>query len=153
LDDVTAQGNMIALNIAQSGSAQGSNPYGWYRARVYVDDACDAQLHFAACSDRLTLFVNGERVGPSPGPPEDRCGDWAATFDLRLKAGENVLCALADNLGLIKGDWQIGKGQEHEKKGIYGPVTLTPTGGCYQIDIARWRFRGRLHGEREGWFA
>jgi hypothetical protein len=136
--------SMIALG-------NGPNPYGCYRATVSMDEACDAQLHFAACSDRLTLWVNGERIGSSDIPPEDRRQEWTATFDVRMKAGRNTLCVLADNLGLIKGDWQIGKDQSQEKKGIYGPVTLTPTGGCYQVDVARWRFQGMLHGEREEW--
>lgn len=135
---------MIALG-------NGSNPYGWYRATITLDEATSANLHFAACSDRLTLFVNGQRVGSCPVPPEDRRGDWTAGFDINLHEGQNTLCVLADGLGLIKGDWQIGKGQEHEKKGIYGPVTLTPDGGCYQIEVSRWRFQGTLHGEREGW--
>lgn len=145
IDDLATQGNMIPRI--------GSNPYGWYRATIYHEDGGDAQLHFAACSDRLTLFVNGERISSSPIPPEDRRTDWTATFDLQLRPGENTLCVLADSLGLIKGDWQIGKGQEHEKKGIYGPVTLTPTGNCYQMDVSVWRFCGMLHGEREGWFS
>jgi hypothetical protein len=109
---------------------------------VYNEDSGDAELHFAACSDRLTLWVNGEKIGSSAVPPEDRRQDWTATFSIRLKPGANVLCVLADNLGLIKGDWQIGKGQEQEKKGIYGPVTLTLSGNCYLMDISRWRFRG-----------
>ena len=140
LDDIAAQGNLIALNIAELGPSRGSAPYGWYRAEVTTDEPMDAALHFAACSDRLTLFVNGERICSSPPPPEDRRGDWEANFDVRLRSGRNILCVLADNLGLIKGDWQIGKGQEHEKKGIYGPVTLTPSGGCFQVDVRRWRF-------------
>lgn len=142
LDEPT---NMIALG-------NGANPYGWYRATITMDEATSATLHFSACSDRLTLFVNGARVGSSPIPPEDRRGDWTATFDVQLHGGENTLCVFADGLGLIKGDWQIGKGQEHEKKGIYGPVMLTPDSGCYQIEVSRWRFQGMLHGEREGWW-
>ena len=146
LDEPTS---MIALG-------NGSNPYGWYRAHLHLPDgdAGDAQLHFAACTDRLTLWVNGEKIGSSQIPPEDRRDgrDWPAQFDIRLQGGDNVLCVLADNLGLIKGDWQIGKGQEHEKKGIYGPVTLTPSGGCTQINVSRWFFKGMLHGEREGWW-
>ncbi len=145
IDDVS-EGNMIPLGV-------GSNPYGWYRATIHIEDETDAQLHFAACSDRLTLFVNGERIGSSPIPPEDRRQDWTATFDLRLQAGENTLTVLADGLGLIKGDWQIGKGQEHEKKGIYGPVTLTPSGSCYLMDVKRWRFQPLLQGEREEWWS
>ena len=142
LDDIAEQGNLIALNIATLGPAHGSDPYGWYRAEVRGDDAAgmDANLHFTACSDRLTLFVNGKRVGSSQPPPEDRRTDWEASFDFRLEPGRNVLSLLVDNLGLIKGDWQIGKGQEHEKKGVYGAVTLTPSGQCFQADIRRWKF-------------
>lgn len=136
--------NMIALG-------NGSSPYGWYRATVEADAATNATLHFSACSDRLTLFVNGARVGASPVPPEDRRGDWTADFDITLQPGPNTLCVLADGLGLIKGDWQIGAGQEHEKKGIYGPVTLT-LGDGGQMNVNQWRFQGMLHGEREGWW-
>lgn len=145
IEDISTGGNMIPRI--------GSNPYGWYRATVHDDEGGDAQLHFAACSDRLILWVNGVRVGSSQIPPEERRQEWTATFDLRLQPGENTLCVLADGLGLIKGDWQIGKGQEHEKKGIYGPVTLTLLGRCYQIDVTRWRFQGMLHGEQEHWYA
>ncbi len=130
----------------------GSNPYGWYRAVVEAPDAGEATVHFAACSDRLTLFVNGERVGSSAIPPEDRRSEWTATFDITLREGANTLCVLADGLGLIKGDWQIGKDQSEEKKGIYGPVTVTIGGACYLIDVAKWRFQGLLHGERNGWW-
>jgi hypothetical protein len=144
LDDLETQGNMIPQ--------VGSNPYGWYRALVESPDAGDATLHFAACSDRLTLWVNGERIGSSAVPPEDRREDWTATFEITLREGTNTLCVLADGLGLIKGDWQIGKGQEHEKKGIYGPVTLTIGGACYLVDVARWHFRPFLYGEENGWW-
>ena len=78
-------------------------------------------------------------------PRTKQWNDWEATFEnVPLIAGRNVLTILADGLGLIKGDWQIGKGQEYEKKGIYGPVTLTLPGTCYQIDISRWRFHGDI---------
>ncbi|HVK03163.1 MAG TPA: beta-galactosidase, partial [Armatimonadaceae bacterium] len=129
----------------------GSNPYGWYRTTFESPDAGTASLHFAACSDRLTVWVNGRRVGSSRVPPEDRRADWATEFEIEVAAGRNHVCVLADNLGLVKGDWNIGKGQEQEKKGIYGPVTVTLPGSCYLIDLARWRFQGKLHGEREGW--
>ena len=144
IEDLATEGNMIPHT--------GSNPYGWYRATAESLDAGDATLHFSACSDRLTLWLNGHRVGSSEVPPEDRREDWTATFDVTLKEGTNVFCVLADGLGLIKGDWQIGKGQEYEKKGIYGPVTLTVSGACYLVDLVRWRFRPFLHGEQNGWW-
>jgi hypothetical protein len=144
IEDLETQGNMIPHT--------GSNPYAWYRATVESPDTGEATLHFSACSDRLTLWVNGERIGSSNIPPEDRRTDWTATFEITLREGTNILCVLADGLGLIKGDWQIGKGQEHEKKGIYGPVTLTTSGACYLIDVARWRFQPFLYGEQNNWW-
>ncbi|MBC8102715.1 MAG: beta-galactosidase [Cytophagales bacterium] len=144
IEDLETEGNMIPHT--------GSNPYGWYRAIVETPDGGDATLHFAACSDRLTLWLNGERIGSSTVPPEDRRTDWTASFEVPLPSGTSTLCVLADGLGLIKGDWQIGKGQEHEKKGIYGPVTLTVGGACYQIEISRWRFQPFLYGEQSGWW-
>jgi hypothetical protein len=144
IEDLETQGNMIPHT--------GTNPYGWYRATVESPDAGDATLHFSACSDRLTLWVNGERIGSSDIPPEDRRTDWTAAFEITLKEGTNTLCVLADGLGLVKGDWQIGKGQEYEKKGVYGPVTLTLSGTCYLIDVARWRFQPFLYGEHNDWW-
>ncbi|MBC8139264.1 MAG: beta galactosidase jelly roll domain-containing protein [Fibrella sp.] len=138
--------SMIALG-------NGNNPYGWYRAGIESPVTASGTLHFAACTDRLVLYVNGVRVGASDIPPEDNHAGvpHTATFEIELTVGRNVLAVLADNLGLIKGDWQIGKGQEKEKKGIYGPVTLNVPGACWMIDVTKWRFQGTLYGEREGW--
>ncbi len=146
--EISEPTSMIALG-------NGNNPYGWYRAEVESPVTASGRIHFAACTDRLILYVNGARVGASDIPPEDNHAGIAhtATFDVELTEGRNVLTVLADNLGLIKGDWQIGKGQENEKKGIYGPVTLNVPGACWMIDISKWRFRGTLHGEREGWMS
>lgn len=48
----------------------GNAPYAWYRARVIVDEAMDAEIHFAAFADRLTCgrTANGsERHTQKPG--------------------------------------------------------------------------------------
>lgn len=124
-----------------------SEAYGWYRARFTSARAGSANLHFANATDRLTVWVNGQRVGSSQPPPENRQGAWTADFRIWVKAGENVIAVLADNLGLIKGDWQIGGPQEWERKGIYGDVLVDGR------PILGWRFMGRLFGERHGWYA
>ncbi|MGQ9699356.1 MAG: beta-galactosidase, partial [Armatimonadota bacterium] len=131
--------SMIALG-------NGSEAYGWYRAKFTASRAGAAKLHFANCADRLTVWINGERVGPSQPPPENRQGAWTADFRVWLKAGENSITVLADNLGLIKGDWQIGGPQEWERKGIFGDVLIDGR------PVTGWRFIGRLYGERAGWY-
>ena len=130
--------SMIALG-------NGSEAYGWYRARFVSARAGAARIHFSNCADRLTLWLNGERVGSSQPPPENRQGAWTADFRVWLKAGENSIAVLADNLGLVKGDWQIGGPQEWERKGIFGDVLVDGR------PITGWRFAGRLYGERHGW--
>lgn len=133
--------SMIALG-------NGSNAYGWYRTAFDSETEKTATLSFADCADRLTLFVNGGRVGTSQAPPEDRKGKWAATFNVHVQQGRNTVLVLADNLGLAKGDWQIGRPMETEKKGIWDDVTL----GDDEKPLMGWQFLGRLKGEREGWY-
>lgn len=119
------------------------NIYGWYRAKVYVDEAADVTLHFSDWSDRLVLWVNGARIGAFPTVPGKDPASSEATFSLRLQTGENTLCVLAE---------ATDRKARGAKKGIYGPVTLIPSGGCYLLDISRWRFHPGLHGETAGWF-
>ncbi|MDX1933071.1 MAG: hypothetical protein SFU56_10740 [Capsulimonadales bacterium] len=90
---------------------------GWYRAVVATDEPMDAVLRFAAVTDETVVWLNGERIG-----------NGAETFDVRLIAGRNVLCVLTGGTG---------------ETGLRGPVTLTPSGGCFEVDIVRWRFRSR----------
>lgn len=124
----------------------GSEAYGWYRAEVTADEPTRTTISFTECADILTLFVNGERVGRSPAPQETRTPPWGAQFDLSLRRGRNVVAVLADNLGLAKGHWQIGKPHEQEAKGIFAPVTLSDGS-----EVRGWKFMGRLNGERLGW--
>jgi len=59
---------------------------------------------------------------------------------------------LADNLGLIKGNWQIGKPMEQEAKGIYGEVALYLPDGS-SVSVEGWSLRGQLYGEQRRWYA
>ena len=87
----------------------GREAYGWYKTTVRSDSARTAPLEFTGAGDRLTLFINGRRIGISAHPPENRSGEWPILFNVPLAAGENVITVLADNLGLVKGPWQIGR--------------------------------------------
>ena len=117
--------------------------YGWYRTEINADKPGKTTINFSECADILTLFVNGEHIGSSHAPPENRKPPWAAQFQIELRAGRNVIAVLADNLGLAKGHWQIGKPQEQEAKGIFAPVTLSDGS-----EVNGWKFLGLLNGER-----
>ena len=124
----------------------GSEAYGWYRAEFESNTAKRTKITFQECADILMLFVNGKFIGVSPAPPEDRKPPWSAEFQVSFERGRNVIAVLANNLGLAKGHWQIGKPHEQEAKGIFAPVTLSDGS-----DIRGWKFMGRLNGERLGW--
>jgi len=117
--------------------------YGWYRTEINADKPGKTTISFTECADILTLFVNGEHIGSSPAPLETRKPPWGAQFEIELLAGRNVIAVLADNLGLAKGHWQIGKPHEQEAKGIFASVTLSDGS-----EVNGWKFLGRLNGER-----
>ena len=120
IEDISFDNDRIAL-IPKSDN--------WYRARVHMSngDGGDAQLHFAAVPDHSTLWVNGALIGGPSTPRPDPGNNQAVIFDIRLRDGDNVLCVHT-----------VGAGDNTD---IRGPVTLTPSGGCYLVDVARWHFR------------
>jgi hypothetical protein len=120
-------------NMAHLGD--GSYRTGWYRATVNTDEPFDAELHFTALSDRLTLWVNGEKVGSSDSLPENRRQNGTASFDIRLVPGENLFSVLVEPPDTANGSLP-------ENRGLYAPVTLMPSGACFIVDITRWRFKG-----------
>ena len=101
------------IDLAADGNGRKS---GWYRALVHLPDGDggDAQIHFG-------IGDNGEAA--------KRLTLWvngvrvdAEAGSVRLRDGTNRLCLFVDsNTG-------------------FGPVSVTPSGGCYLIDVARWRF-------------
>ena len=122
--------------------------YGWYRAAVYCDKAQATTIYFKGIGDRAVVFVEGREVGTVEAPPENRASDPAATFNVRLAKGRNVISVLTENLGHVTGAWQLGRAMETERKGIFDDVTL---GWDPSRKVIGWRFRGKLGGEVEGW--
>lgn len=121
--------------------------YGWYRTRFNSPRGGLARLQFSDIADRILVWLNDVRVGTSATPPEDRQGKFPAEFEVQLKKGKNRLLVLADNLGLAKGDWQIGRPQHLEAKGLLGPVHVSNLPGMLQ----NWEFLPKLALEREVW--
>ncbi|WP_256760852.1 beta-galactosidase [Cohnella sp. WQ 127256] len=116
--------------------------YGWYRTEIQSTSARSTTLFFEGYADRLLLFANESLVGIAPHTAEDRSRhpSWSVSIDL-LK-GTNIIAVLADNLGKIKGDWQLGmKSMDHEAKGIFAPVYIDWNNREPNYD---WKFRGSL---------
>ena len=88
---------------------------GRYRATIYLDEETDATLRFESTPGPVTLWANGQWIGESADPEPE--------FALRLRSGENTLAADAT-------------------EGIAGVVTLIPSGSCYLLDVAQWRWSG-----------
>jgi len=121
--------------------------YGWYRTEIQSVSSRKATLFFAGYADRLLLFVNGRCIGVAPHTAEDRTQhpSWSITVD--LIEGTNTIAILADNLGKIKGDWQLGmKSMDHEAKGIFAPVFIDWN---KREPVCDWKFRGSLIIESE----
>jgi hypothetical protein len=126
---------------------------GFYRCEIESAEPKSATLHFSKFADRLSVFVNGERVAQSGVPPEEREGDHSLEVPLELRAGANEIVALSDNLGHIKGAWQVRdngvmRPHESDSKGIFGPVTLD---GALLESWSYWPHTGWERGEEINW--
>ena len=96
-------------SVEHLGQDQG---YSWYRARLYSDTARETAIFPTVAKDRLTVFVNGARAGVwGRGDGAER-----GPLAVRLRAGDNRIAFLADNMG------RRSEGTELDAKGIYGPV-------------------------------
>jgi len=122
--------------------------YGWYRAAVYSVTSEATTIYFKGIGDRAIVFLEGKEVGTVEAPPEDRLEDPAATFNIRLTKGRNVISVLTENLGHVKGPWQIKRPMETDRKGIFDDVII---GWDPSRKVLGWRFRGGLGGEVLGW--
>lgn len=87
--------------------------YGWYQLTFKASRTGKKHLFLPACADRATLFLNGKRIGV-----------WGVgakathqPINVDVKAGENTLIALVDNLGRLCFSSRIG-----DAKGIFGGV-------------------------------
>ena len=122
--------------------------YAWYRCHVQEDQPAERELHLTALADRALVFINGEQVLTTLEPPEDRRVQPSASVRVRLQKGENVIAILSDNLGHVKGDWQLsdvrkdGMKMHDDHKGLLGPVYLDSR------ELHFWRFQHGLIGEQ-----
>ncbi len=116
--------------------------YGWYRTEIRSSSARSATLFFEGYADRLLLFVNGALAGIAPHTSEDRSRHPSWSVAVELAEGKNCIAVLVDNLGKIKGDWQIGmKSMDHEAKGIFAPMYVDWN---HREPVRGWKFRSAL---------
>ncbi len=114
--------------------------YAWYRATVHSDRDRDASLTLTALADRALLLVNGEHIATSQTPAEERVADPSLSAAVPLRAGDNTVAVLSDDLGRLKGAWQFkGRRLEEDKKGLFGPVLLD-----FSVPLTDWTFRPKL---------
>jgi hypothetical protein len=96
--------------------------YGWYAAVLEAPREGKARLRLRV-GDRASVWLNGVYQDTLPA----RLYEWRvgaksfdSVFDLRLTRGANLLHVLVSSLGMVKGDWMIGRPQSTEWKGIRG---------------------------------
>jgi hypothetical protein len=96
--------------------------YGWYQAVFEAPRAGKARLRLRV-GDRASVWLDDVYQNTLP----ERLYEWRvgaksfdAFYDLELLAGTNVLRVLVSSLGMVKGDWMIGRPQSTEWKGIQG---------------------------------
>jgi beta-galactosidase len=96
--------------LAQVGVDRG---YGWYRVKIKSARAATRQIFLPSCEDRATVFVNGKLSGVwGRGADAQR-----SPLPVALKAGDNDVVFLVDNLGRYSNGFNLG-----EPKGIWGDV-------------------------------
>jgi hypothetical protein len=118
--------------------------YGWYRTEIDVPRARKARLRLRV-GDRAAVWANGAFQASAPS----RLYEWRvgakrfdAEIDVRLQRGKNVLLVLVSSLGMVKGDWMIGRSQSTEWKGLQGAWL---DGKAIR---AQWAFSSATRGER-----
>ena len=93
------------------GEPLGEDRYGWYRCRFRAARAAQQKLFFENVADVVTVYLNGQFVGQSAmrrlvdSPSGYR---HPATFDVAVKAGENVLAVFAKNWGRYRNTSSYG---------------------------------------------
>jgi beta-galactosidase len=127
--------------------------YCWYSTRITIpeSDAGRGVLILNQVADVACIFIDGKLAATTKTPLiEDRgplTGEgFTQSFELDLPAGERMLDILCAAVGMIKGDWMIGReNMALEHKGLWGGVTWDgrPVGGP-------WTMRAGLVGERCG---
>ncbi len=124
--------------------------YCWYIAKVMIlpHQAGAGVLELQGVADVVHVFVDGQFAGTTRGPLlEDRDLDNLETFtqrfEMNLTAGEHTLAILCCALGVIKGDWMLGKhNMADERKGFWGALLWRG-----EALHAPWRIVPGLQGE------
>jgi len=103
----------------------------------------------------VLVFVNGKLTHTSAPAEWGRSVDPSLSVPIELVPGErNTIAILTENLGHIKGVWQLReklgslRGMEDEAKGLFGPVYLN---WGRDFKLQGWRYRASLGGELQGW--
>ena len=98
----------------------------WYS--FVLETAGAGELELSRVADIAYIYVDGQLAASTPHPPSEERGDLDSDavsqwFALDVCPGTHRLDVLCCAIGLIKGDWQIGKkNMVFEKKGLWGPV-------------------------------
>jgi beta-galactosidase len=98
----------------------------WYS--FALDAAGPGELELSRIADIAYVYLDGRLVASTPHPPGEERGDLdsdavSQVFALDAAPGTHRLDVLCCAIGLIKGDWQIGRrNMVFEKKGLWGPV-------------------------------
>ncbi len=105
-----------------------ASDYCWYLTQIEVAKSAvgKSELLLDGVADVVYVYVDGKLAGRSQGTlAEDRgtfdSEHWKQSFTLDLGPGRHELAILCTAIGLIKGDWQIGRqNMTKERKGLFG---------------------------------
>jgi hypothetical protein len=130
--------------------------YCWYSVRLNVPkpQAGEGTLTLDRAADMVYVFVDGKLAAPAIPPAKEDRGPtdsdaYKQEFHLKLSPGPHDLSLLCCSLGLIKGDWMLGKrNMVEERKGLWGPVRWDG-----KELRGPWRMQPGLVGERCRLFA
>jgi beta-galactosidase len=94
--------------------------FAWYRTTLHADAAGTQYLQVPFIGDQAIVFLNGARL---PGTYKG----IAQTVPLPLTVGANTLAILTSHNGRSKLDGTFGRIDRIDRKGLTGPVRLSPT--------------------------
>jgi beta-galactosidase len=94
--------------------------FAWYRTTIQAAAAGTQYLQVPFIGDQAIVFLNGTRL---PGTYKG----LAQTIPLPLTAGANTLAILTSHNGRSKLDGTFGRIDRIDRKGLVGPIRLTPT--------------------------
>ncbi len=127
--------------------------YCWYETTLEVspDEAGKRELVLTRAADFIHVFVDGILCQSGPLPLVEERGNpqsdhFKVSMPLDLRSGRRHIAILCTALGLIKGDWMLGKcNMIEERKGLWGPVLWNS-----RTLSGSWQIQAGLLGERLG---